>query len=268
MKAYTLLLKLTLGLSALISFPLLGLSNEHCPFIVFSPPKCGTHLIGKVLKLMLNEEPIYMLGGLGIFKDIERIKNETKNHRFIVSHHFTPEIMNALVAEGYKVIFTLRDPRDQIVSCQDWLREGEWYWLRVSRIEDKNEQLLEMITGERFGWQCYESCIGRRLNQFKKVKPRKACYITRFENLIGATGNGDGETQLQEIVNLAEFLNFNLSPEKCKEVATKSYGKSRTFRKGEIGRWKSTFLPSHKKVYKILYSKTLIKLGYEKDTNW
>lgn len=267
MKLYILMLKMILGFSSFFSLQLFAVAEQHRPFIVFSPPKCGTHLIGKILQLMLNEEPIYLLGGLGIYENIENIKIETGNHRFIVSHHFTLDIMNALVAKGYKVIFTLRDPRDQVVSALDWLREGQWGWLPVAHIENIDAQLLEMITGDRYGWQCYESSIGNRLDQLKQVK-QKACYIARFENLIGEKGKGNEESHLQEIAKLAKFLHFELSSEKCSEVAANSYGGSRTFRKGEIGRWKSYFLHSHKKTYKIRYGKTLKQLGYEKDDNW
>jgi hypothetical protein len=44
--------------------------------------------------------------------------------------------------------------------------------------------------------------------------------------------------------------------------------KSPTFRSGKTGEWKKHFTDEHKKIFKDVAGELLVKLGYEKDSNW
>ncbi len=44
--------------------------------------------------------------------------------------------------------------------------------------------------------------------------------------------------------------------------------RSPTFRSGKTGEWKKHFTPEHKKIFKDVAGELLIRLGYEKDTDW
>ena len=44
--------------------------------------------------------------------------------------------------------------------------------------------------------------------------------------------------------------------------------RSPTFRSGKTGEWRKHFTPEHKKIFKDVAGELLIRLGYEKDTDW
>jgi hypothetical protein len=217
---------------------------------------------------MLDMEPENHLAELGSRNQcVETCLKATADRHFVVAHNFDASALTELIQRGYKVIFILRDPRDQVLSMQDWMNEGQWQWLPVSKMKNKDEQLEELITGARYNWRCYNGCIGSRY-AIASALPQNSCYITRFEDLVGPEGGGDKDVQLQEIMNIAGFLGLDLPIEKAESVAEESYGDTKTFRHGQIGAWKERFSKKIKQKYKRFYAETLIWLGYEDDYNW
>ena len=93
-------------------------------------------------------------------------------------------------------------------------------------------------------------------------------YTTRFEDLVGSQGGGSDEKQLQEILNIARFLELDMDVEEIKERTKHIYGVGRTFRSGHIGEWKKYFKPQHIKAFKTVFGQELIDTGYENDFNW
>ena len=93
-------------------------------------------------------------------------------------------------------------------------------------------------------------------------------YTTYFEKLVGAKGGGSAEMQLEEIINIAKFLDINLSPKNAQLIADSLFGGTGTFHEGQIGSWKKYFKPEHKNAFKQLAGNLLIELGYEQDFNW
>lgn len=233
-------------------------------FIVLSPPKCGTHLIAKILTSITEQEPAIYLGELGTPKQaVKLVAKETSAGHFVVAHNFQQKTLERLVKRGYRVIFIIRDPRDQLISVMKWLREGQWPWLQVSKIPQIDEQIHELITGARFGWRCFNGCFGRYYNVAKTVVPNRI-FTTRFESLVGPHGGGSTEAQVNEILNLAAFLKVPLSNERAIAIANEAWGGTKTFRQGEkIGAWKRYFSPLHQQAYEQLYTPMLIELGYE-----
>lgn len=240
----------------------------HKPFIVVSPPKCGTHLIGKVLELLLDKPCAYELCELGSTSNtIELIEQHAREGRFVVAHNFNEMSLEILTARGYGVIFLMRDPRDQLISVQNWLQEGQWPWITAAKIADRKEQLSELVTGEKYGWKCVDSCFLSYAERLKRL-PRHTVYNTRFENLVGFQGGGEFYRQVIEIMKLAAFLEIPISPDFAEGIAVNVFGGTRTFRQGQIGAWKNHFSSSHKKAFKFGYTQLLIELGYEKNHDW
>lgn len=237
-------------------------------FVVYSPPKCGTHLVGKLLGLMFDLKPEYHLEELGNLQEcLHRCRHATNNGAFVVAHAFNCESLSALIREGYKVIFILRDPRDQLVSAANWLREGQWQFLGASKIANDDELITELITGKRFGWRCFEDCIGSRLVVVRKCPVNKS-YITRFEALVGPEGGGDDSQQLHEIFRIASFLGVELPYERAEYAAYEVFGDTWSFRRGQIGAWRERFTLEQLRTYKRLYGKWLVQLGYESNYSW
>lgn len=245
-----------------------GEAREHAPFIVYSPPKCGTHLIANTLAKMVDKEPYYMLTemveGEKQFKEL--LENLQKNNQFLVAHNFSLSQLKQACKMKHKIIFTLRDPRDQLVSLSDWFDEGQWSWVPASKLYNMNERIEEMICGKKFGWIAYE-CLQSRLSNLKKLHPRN-CAVIRFENIVGPLGNGSADLQVEELLKIARLINLPLKEKKALLIADQLFGNTKTFRKGQAGRWRDYFTPEHISLYKKIYGKELIKLGYEKDKEW
>ena len=222
-------------------FAVLSSLQAHEDFIICSPPKCGTHLISRAMELITHEKPTHYLAELGGFDNSLRLVDQAKqNHSFVVAHNLTTPVLKTLVAKGYKIIFILRDPRDQLVSMLHWFKVGQWNWLAAAHVQDQNAQITELITGGQFGWRCYEGCIGGRLARLKHLDKSKV-MITYFENLVGKEGGRSSKKQRQELKKLAGFIGLELSEEQVSSIVPSIFGNTWSFRKGEIGAWKEYF---------------------------
>lgn len=245
-------------------------SHPHRPFVIFSPPKCGTHLVGKALSLLVNENPAYYLFGIGndsVLDSLNVVASEEARGCFVVGHHFTNTLLKTLVRKGYKIIFVIRDPRDQLISAVNWFKEGQWFWLPIAGISNPNEQISEAITGSRYGWQSVESCFLSFERELSGL-PLESVYKVHYEKLIGFNGKGSAEEQANEIVAIANYIGLATNSKKIKYVADHLFGGTVTFRDGSIGKWKHTFTEEQKEQFKLRYNYLLMRLGYEKDSQW
>lgn len=244
---------------------LIGSLEAADKFIVYAPPKCGTHLIGKALELMLEQKSVYMLSELE--DPINKAEAQAESGGFIVAHNWSSEVLHQLVGMGYRVVFVVRDPRDQVISMQDWMLEGNWDWLRVAALKPSNAQLQELITGARYGWRCVDGCLLERYRILLSL-PEGSYYVVHFEKLVGEEGGGSRQEQFVELSNLASFLTHAASSRDLDFVADNLYGGTRTFRSGQIGRWKERFNLKHHYSFRERYGPLLIELGYEKSLEW
>jgi hypothetical protein len=225
-------------------------------------------LIGKAISMIVQKDPSYFLTGLGNDNEaVTLVENETAQNRFVVAHHFSYGSCHNLIKKKYKIIFLVRDPRDQLISVMQWLREGQWPWLQATGIIDLNEQIEELITGRKYGWRTFEDCFLSFESAINDLYP-SVVYYAYFENLVGPQGGGTEEAQITEILNIAEFLNAKLSYNEARDIALNLFGGTGTFRTGQVGNWKHYFTEQHKMLYKTLYNKHLIRLGYEQNLKW
>ena len=242
---------------------------EDARFVIFSPPKCGTFLSAKTLSLMTEKTPAYYLNNweLSNLEVVDLVENETANGKFVVTHHFNGPTLKLLAKMGYKIIFIVRDLRDQLISVTNWLREGQWRWMPAAKMLNIDAQIEELIFGKLYGQRCVDIYFLSYEERLEHVPSRSLCTI-RFENLVGEHGGGTLEAQQKEIQNLAKFLNMRLGKEKVDEIAAEIFGGTATFRSGQIGSWRDYFSNNHKKLFKLLYNHQLIRLGYEEDASW
>jgi hypothetical protein len=253
----------------LLCLPGLGLTAAQPRFVIFSPPKNGTFLSGKTLGLLTKSDPAYYLEAWELNNQelLDLVESEYASGRFVVSHHFTAEHLEMLAKQGYKILFILRDPRDQLVSITNWLREGQWQWMPASHIQDIDAQIEELIFGQFYNQRAFDIYFLSYEVRAKKV-PSHALLPIRFENLVGEWGGGSKNAQEQEVIKMASFLHLPVRREEVDAVCSAIFGGTATFRSGQIGSWRDYFSERHKKLFKMLYNAHLIRLGYEKDGNW
>lgn len=243
-------------------------------FFVVTPEKTGTHLLTKTLSVMLDM-PCINNWSHQISEEhlVDLLAQAERENTFVHMHALpTDTIISTLEILGYKVIFLMRDPRDQAVSLLFYIEKG---WSYGPLRQDLGygelsleEKLLEIITGDRYGLSATKSIIGRRL-PWLSLNPGFV-HVVHFEELVGKEGGGSFLIQINAIKNILKFVGVHKNIEEITEKAQTLFGKpgEGTFRSGQIGSWKEYFTLEHKEAMKKVFGEELIELGYEKDLDW
>jgi len=258
------------------------------PILQISIPKCGTHLLYKCIKTILDI-PIYP-------RDDDEKNNIFANHDRYCQENI---IKHAKIKDASK-FFIYRDPRDQIISFIFWVnkfikneeRASDFSLKRILDFEAnvnvnlsyeayKDLTFDELILQLILGGCAYYDVTGiykpnyktHGINDFYKsyfgwFKHYPDFLIIKFEDLVGAKGGGDDKVQFNTIKKIAQNLGKNLSDEEIQKIANNLFGRTWTFKDGQIGSWKKYFKPIHKQCFKAVAGQLLIELGYESDLNW
>lgn len=244
-------------------------------FLVITPEKCGTFLIMKTLSRILNKdwrmywertilncELLYLLS-----------TSEEKNLIQQVHLFYNKSNIDLLQSKNYKIIYLMRDPRDQLVSMLFYIREKNWGFEECNMQTEFgtlsfDDQLMELITGERYGTSALYYMFGNR-KQFITEDPQ-FLYVVHFENLVGENGGGSSDKQINEILNMIGFLNIDITTEEVIKRTKDIYGKPNegTFRSGQIGEWRKYYSLEHINAFKSYFGVELIELGYENCFDW
>jgi hypothetical protein len=239
---------------------------------ILSVPKAGSHLILKTARGLTSDPSL-------AFKHLDR--NDGKRLHF---HKRTPYLLN------------IRDPRDIFVSLIDWIdHRMEGYGIEPPHIHEGKpcfnhcnyivifSQWLEMTFSEKLYAVIIQDpsiCIfpGNTLaKNFEKASelmswPR--VLTIRFENLVGAQGGGNQESQLKELQKICAFYHIHLSQEELENIAfslwgdAETVGEQNTFNVGRIGRWKECYQEHHIAAFKHYWNQYLIDWGYETTPFW
>lgn len=243
--------------------------------VIVSIPKCGTHLLGKTLKLITGKPFAYSSGIMGTMKE-EDLKLKGKillSHCNYARHNI--DLFNRY--KNCKYFFIYRDPRDAVVSMISHLNEC----IERSKKSPSGNQMPnfcntdEMIHfiiseyGRLFNADLTDLYLvsdyyGNFLNWFKD---NKFCLI-KYENLIGEDGLGDSDLQFNEIAKIYKHLGLKYCHDDVKNVASNLFGGTHSFREGSIGKWKSYFNKANRQFMGSIMGQVIIDLGYEKDLKW
>ena len=184
----------------------------------------------------------------------------------------------------------MRDPRDGLVSLAFYIDKIMDAYLNgkvqnkapchMSRSDCLNwkklnfdEKLMYAIKSEKafgydFSWAVSKQWELASKHHKKLLQGEKFLILTKFEDLIGAKGQGSTEKQFNEIKKITRFLGLNLSDSKIKSVQKNYWGGTHTFFKGQIGKWKLFFKPNHIKEFLPRFQRYLEEFGYEKNADW
>ena len=249
---------------------------KHDDFIITPIPKAGTHLLMRCVRLMTGKNVTGLQG-----RTPEASLDQAKQANHILKyHHFNKKVAMILEQRGYKNIFLCRDPRDACVSLIFYLDrwKGTEKTQRDFFVVPENwdqlsfdEKLDELITGK--------NCLSYIKTWYKRLVPwsmKSDTLIVRFEDLIGAKGGGSDEVQQQTLIKIANYIHLDIDSAKLQTISQILYNptsspemyKGVTYAPGQIGNWKRFFNEEHKRDFKKLYNKLLVRFGYEKDRNW
>jgi sulfotransferase 6B1 len=239
---------------------MMSYGRQNSNFFVTSIPKSGTHLLDKCLSLLTGKTHLW------VHKPKSLIRGklpEIPHDKYLMYHmHYNMRLSEFLKQQAMPVIFTIRDPRDQVVSMTFWkLTRAKVHPEEASRLASDptffSEYLMTRIKG-----------ITNYYNRYLGWRNDPHCYTVKFEDLVGKQGGGSRSTQIHEIKKIARHCKIPLTQKTLLYCLKNIFGGTTTFRKGHIGGWRKYFTKAHKKAFKKYAGQLLIDLGYEKDLNW
>lgn len=254
----------------------LGLWQDRPKVLVNSVPKSGTHLLSRCLSLMpgMVEVPVALNRPLGL-ADLRSKLERVHRGSFVKGHvHFTEKYRDLLLELGFSTFLVLRDPRDVAISLLHWATyKHPRHRLRpfLQSLDDDAERLMAIIKGvepNAIGTERGLENIADYVGMFLPWMDHGS-FVVRFEALIGPVGGGRRDAQIREIRGVAAHLGIDLRDDGAARIAERTFSRgSRTFRRGQIGDWRSCFSERHKEVFKTVAGQLLIDLGYEKNLDW
>ncbi|MEG3640205.1 sulfotransferase domain-containing protein [Magnetococcus sp. PR-3] len=251
-------------------------SEKPEKFILCSFQKCGTYLMSDILQAMTGQTHDWPSATQNQLS--RHMQHNMGEDQFLVGHwEATPDFVQYLRENNYRVIVQLRDPRDQLVSFY-------YYYSKILGRENrcmtnylKNLDKKSALTTLMLGLQLDDLNHG---SQYKKLiswvrqwqESGLPLFFSRYEDLV--------MNKAQAVEQLADFLQVPMLPDAVLQIVkqTTFEGRSKTMeatgqvhgfkRKGAPGDWKNHFDDSLKQITKQMCGHALIGWGYEKDFNW
>jgi sulfotransferase 6B1 len=244
-------------------------------------PKSGSHLIIQVLQGLTRlgplvnpgfppvnrEEDNSKLSDKTILANIQRMHPGDIGYGYISAQE---PFIAALTSTGRATVFVYRDPRDMIIShifYATQMHESHWMHSYYTETLQTMEQRIDAaIQG-----------VQEPGSELTRIEQRYAGYLgwldqpqtlcLRFEDLIL-----DQETAFNRLLDYLAGHGFMPKASRREAIQTLqnaiSPKKSGTFRKGKPGNWREYFSEENKKHFKDSTGDLLVRLGYEKDTDW
>jgi hypothetical protein len=265
-------------------------SNGWPILLGISFPKSGTHLLDQVLLGFAQVAPFSRRlhsfyaqydGDTGrkrslaetlVWVDSLRPLDVTSAHLFAL-----PEVLERICTPAFVPYFIYRDPRDVVVSHVFYVTEMEKNHVHhayYQSLPDFDARLKTSILGIP---PSLSGRGGRREGvEFPNIAGRFAPYMgwldrpevlnIHFEDFIH-----DRPGTLNRIIDhLLARAPLTTPRETILAVLEASINpkKSPTFRSGKTGEWKKYFKDEHKAIFKEVAGDLLVKLGYERDSEW
>ena len=94
--------------------------------------------------------------------------------------------------------------------------------------------------------------------------------LLKFEHLVGEQGGGNNAIQYDVVTRVINHLELvgQMSDEKILAMGFESFGKTTTFRKGQIGKWTDLLDEKDKALFKGALNNLLVELNYETGSDW
>lgn len=212
---------------------------------------------------------------LSIGDSMRQLRSAKKGQVITCHFRWSPETVDYLRDEGFKTFLMTRDLRDiawsaiHYITSKDPTHRLHKYFQTLSSDEERLTAIIGGIDGAVIRDGKDAAPISALPKHFLGWLGEPDCMVVRFEDLIGDAGGGNDERQFETVTSIMRHVGLDSSEEEVTEVATKVfYTKARTFRKGQIGDWKNHFTEEHKRLFKETAGEALIKMGYEKGTDW
>lgn len=225
--------------------------EESSSLFVYTLPKAGTHLIEGILDEMgIQARVIHCFDPAD--PGVPRVD---------------PDIRSGLL---------IRDPRAFFVSlvrhsdrrCREGLEKGVTFpafrnratfgpWLEKTFAE-KLRMLIELDPDCPY----QVTSISDHFRFITKNLGNRNLFVFRFEEIIGERGGGNQRRQVETIENLIEFCGFSARKKDIEKSAEKAWGKSSTFDRGSLSKWRKDFDPASRALFNGQWGHLLAAWGY------
>lgn len=263
------------------------------PFLVNSFPKSGTKLLGKVCAMLPGVTPtppdprwraLSMIGeaweaapAVGTagakpeqpttMEDAAQILDSVPTGRYIEYHIAHSRGLSHLLNErAQRMLMMVRDPRDAVVSLADYLGTAAHHPLHLHFKELSDaERLTSAIAGVRVAHAggAELADVGTRYRRRLGWLHEPCAIVIRFEDLVGPAGGGDATRQRAALRAILIHLGIEPADALVTQLAEASFGGTRTFKHGRIGRWREVFTPAHEALFAQHADGILAALGYD-----
>ena len=247
-------------------------------------PKSGTHLLTQALIGFTHLGPavnsglrpiVTYEGDTGLERaqeDIQRDLERLLPGDIAYGHlHATAANSQFLCRSGFVPYFLLRDPRDVAVSHAHYVTDMEaghihhQHYTQV--LGNFDERLHTSIAGIPGNVGPVLPDIYQRFAPYVGWLEQPSVLVVRFEGLIQ-----DRMANLAAILDHAVQRGFPLSSNREHAIQTIEASidpqRSPTFRRGRVGGWREAFSDEHRRIFKEVSGDLLVRLGYERDSDW
>lgn len=170
---------------------------------------------------------------------------------------------------GHKVLFLMRDPRDQAVSLLFYLDQNNRPLGPLSMESEPyqslsfDEKLHEIITGDRTGFCALKEIFLKYIPWIHQEQ--HFVHVTHFEHLVGKDGGGSRDKQMASIRNIVKFLHMKLSSQQITERTQDLFNYSYEQPFHQAGLWRQYFKFTQKYAMQQQFGKEMEKLHYNYD---
>lgn len=254
--------------------------NWH-DFYLVTIPKSGSHLIGKLLQMMLKADwksPVVPNYDQFTFPSdppevsesvFEKAVLDAKSNKSFPSSHTNLTRLYLRfnqVHPNYIHIVLIRDLRDVLVSCVYFMWHEIERELGPTTFDQKLSFLINLGHSEP---------RNKILNIYRYAEETMPwlndpnAILIRFEELVGEKGGGSRDLQEKSIVAIANALEVPLELSSLETLVKELFGKDlglqmpTTFREGKIGSWKNHFNPENISDFSKKWSHLQVALGYD-----
>ncbi len=187
--------------------------------------------------------------------------------KFIIGHvpysSEAEKVHNSVLDHSITII---RDPRDMILSMLRHIKDRPQHhshdYLFNSLKTDK-DRFFAVADGFN-NPEARLVGVKNMIESMLKWQQDPNNLLIKFEDIVGPSGGGDISLQKKAINKILTFIDAKNLSNNFEEIAKDSFGKSSTFRKGQIYGWKEKLSKEENELFSRAYSTLLDQMGYQK----
>jgi len=234
--------------------------------------KSGFETVNKIVKgsftkpcVTIGSEVPVRVGTKWLERKIARVPD---GHSFGAHCRFSQPLLDVLNRNRVRVVCIIRDPRAIAASHFHYIKQYErhFYHNEYMALSSDRERLRFSISGGTLGKYTIKSLV-ERYNEFQGWAMEDSVALVRFEDLIGEKGGGSSANQRVAIERVANALSVETNEKTMEFITNELFGESKktrsdTFRKGQVGSWRTELDRDLQQFLKLELSATLQQWDY------